>query len=56
MGSRVLLIDECNGMDEGSEGSPIDLAEKRTLRFGDRKIVMARTSTRSTLTRRLCRQ
>ena len=41
--ARVLLIDECDGMDAGAEGSPIDLAEKRTLSFNDRKIVMGST-------------
>ncbi len=41
--ARVLLIDECDGMDAGAEGSPIDLAEKRTLSFPDRKIVMGST-------------
>jgi phage terminase large subunit GpA-like protein len=40
---RVLLIDECDGMEPGGEGSPIDLAQKRTLSFSDRKIVMGST-------------
>jgi phage terminase large subunit GpA-like protein len=41
--ARILLIDECDGMEPGSEGSPIDLAQKRTLSFSDRKIVMGST-------------
>jgi phage terminase large subunit GpA-like protein len=41
--ARVLLIDECDGMESSGEGSPIDLAQKRTLSFGDRKIVMGST-------------
>jgi phage terminase large subunit GpA-like protein len=40
---RVLLIDECDAMESGAEGSPIMLAEKRTLSFGNRKIVMGST-------------
>lgn len=40
---RVLFMDEVDGMDPTSEGSPILLAEKRTLSFPDRKIVMGST-------------
>lgn len=40
---RVLLCDEVDGMENGAEGSPILLAEKRTLSFADRKIVVGST-------------
>lgn len=40
---RVLLIDEADGMEVGHEGSPIRLAERRTLSFADRKIVLGST-------------
>ncbi|MGR3464075.1 phage terminase large subunit family protein [Limimaricola sp.] len=40
---RVLLIDEADAMDAGPEGSPIRLAERRTLSFADRKIVLGST-------------
>lgn len=40
---RVLLIDEADAMHPGPEGNPILLAEKRTLQFGNRKIVMGST-------------
>ncbi|WP_412048641.1 phage terminase large subunit family protein [Hoeflea sp. Naph1] len=40
---RVLFIDEADAMPPGAEGSPILLAEKRTLSFPDRKIVMGST-------------
>lgn len=40
---RVLLCDEVDGMENGSEGSPILLAERRTLSFADRKIVIGST-------------
>jgi len=40
---RVLLIDEADAMDPGPEGSPIRLAERRTLSFADRKIVLGST-------------
>lgn len=36
---RVLLIDEADGMEATAEGSPILLAERRTLSFPDRKII-----------------
>ncbi len=43
--ARVLLIDESDGMAMTPEGSPITLAEKRTLSFPDRKIIMGSTPT-----------
>lgn len=41
--ARALLIDEADAMEVGPEGSPILLAEKRTLSFVDRKIVLGST-------------
>jgi phage terminase large subunit GpA-like protein len=40
---RALFIDEADAMEVGKEGSPILLAEKRTLSFANRKIVMGST-------------
>ncbi|MBT9385633.1 phage terminase large subunit family protein [Pseudooceanicola sp. CBS1P-1] len=40
---RVLFMDEVDGMEPTPEGSPILLAEKRTLSFPDRKIVLGST-------------
>ncbi|NBN79290.1 phage terminase large subunit family protein [Microvirga tunisiensis] len=40
---RVLLCDEVDGMETSAEGSPILLAEKRTLSFPDRKVVIGST-------------
>ncbi|GGE04828.1 Phage terminase, large subunit GpA [Gemmobacter megaterium] len=40
---RLLFIDEADGMEATSEGSPILLAERRTLSFPDRKIVLGST-------------
>lgn len=40
---RILLIDEADAMDSGAEGSPITLAERRTLSFSNRKIIMGST-------------
>lgn len=40
---RILFIDEADGMEATSEGSPILLAERRTLSFADRKIVLGST-------------
>ncbi|MFS2326552.1 phage terminase large subunit family protein [Brucella sp. H1_1004] len=40
---RILFIDEADGMSATKEGSPILLAERRTLSFADRKIVMGST-------------
>lgn len=42
---RLLLIDEADAMLRGPEGSPIQLAEKRTLSFPNRKIVLGSTPT-----------
>src|SRR5262249_35015419 len=41
--ARVLLIDEADAMEVGADGSPILLAERRTLSFADRKIVLGST-------------
>jgi phage terminase large subunit GpA-like protein len=41
--ARVLLIDEADAMEIGAEGSPIRLAERRTLSYADRKIVLGST-------------
>ncbi len=41
--ARVLFIDESDGMATTAEGSPILLAERRTLSFPDRKIVLGST-------------
>lgn len=40
---RVLFMDEVDGMEVTKEGSPLLLAERRTLSFPDRKIVMGST-------------
>lgn len=40
---RVLLIDEADAMEPGKEGSSIRLAERRTLSFANRKIVLGST-------------
>ncbi|WP_290689980.1 MULTISPECIES: phage terminase large subunit family protein [unclassified Haematobacter] len=40
---RLLFIDEADGMEPTAEGSPILLAERRTLSFPDRKIVLGST-------------
>jgi phage terminase large subunit GpA-like protein len=40
---KVLLIDEADGMETSKEGSPLLLAERRTLQFPDRKIVVGST-------------
>jgi len=42
---RVLLIDEADAMEPGVEGSPITLAERRTLSFANRKIIVGSTPT-----------
>ncbi|MEL7445486.1 MAG: phage terminase large subunit family protein [Pseudomonadota bacterium] len=43
--ARVLLLDEVDGfeVDSGGEGDPVNLAERRTLSYGDRKIIMGST-------------
>jgi phage terminase large subunit GpA-like protein len=40
---RVLLMDEVDAMESGAEGSSITLAERRTLSFANRKIIMGST-------------
>jgi phage terminase large subunit GpA-like protein len=40
---RCHFIDEADAMQDGTEGSPIALAERRTLTFADTKIVMGST-------------
>lgn len=42
---RILLIDEADAMEVTPEGDPIMLAEKRTLSFANRKIVLGSTPT-----------
>lgn len=37
---RILLIDEADAMEPGAEGNPIILAERRTLSFASRKIIL----------------
>jgi phage terminase large subunit GpA-like protein len=41
--ARVLLVDEADAMLPGAEGSPLVLAERRTLSYADRKIVIGST-------------
>lgn len=41
--ARVLLVDEADGMEATVEGPPVLLAERRTLSFADRKIVVGST-------------
>ncbi|MDQ0315516.1 phage terminase large subunit family protein [Amorphus orientalis] len=41
--ARVLFVDEADAMPPGPEGSPLTLAERRTLSFPDRKIVLGST-------------
>ncbi len=43
--ARILLMDETDAMTMTPEGSPITLAEKRTLSFPDRKIIQGSTPT-----------
>lgn len=40
---RVLFIDEADAMEVTKEGSPIPIAERRTMSFPDRKIVLGST-------------
>lgn len=40
---RILIIDEADEMENGPQGSPIVLAERRTMSFPDRKIVLGST-------------
>jgi len=41
--ARVLLVDEADAMETGAEGNPIRLAERPTLSFGNRKIIIGST-------------
>ena len=41
--SKVLLVDEADAMEAGAEGSTIRLAERRTMSFAGRKIVIGST-------------
>lgn len=41
--ARILIIDESDAMEASAEGSPIKLAERRTLSFGNRKIIQGST-------------
>ena len=41
--TRILFIDECDSMANTAEGNPLLLAEKRTLSFPDRKIIIGST-------------
>ena len=43
--ARVLFVDEADAMEATAEGDPIKLAERRTLSFPDRKIVVGSTPT-----------
>jgi len=43
--ARVLVIDEADGMEVTAEGSPLVLAERRTLSFANRKIILGSTPT-----------
>jgi len=43
--TRILFMDEVDGMEVGAEGSPLLLAERRTLQFANRKIVVGSTPT-----------
>lgn len=40
---RILLVDEADAMEPGPEGSPLVLAERRTLSFANRKIIIGST-------------
>jgi phage terminase large subunit GpA-like protein len=41
--ARILLIDEADAMESSAEGNPLTLAERRTLSFANRKIIMGST-------------
>ena len=41
--ARVLIIDEADAMETGTEGNPIRLAERRTMTFPNRKIIVGST-------------
>jgi phage terminase large subunit GpA-like protein len=42
---RILFADEIDGMEKTAEGSPLRLAERRTMSFANRKIVFGSTPT-----------
>jgi phage terminase large subunit GpA-like protein len=41
--ARILIVDEADAMEAGAEGNPIRLAERRTLSFANRKIIIGST-------------
>src|SRR5665648_1049009 len=41
--ARILLVDEADAAEIGAEGNPLALAEKRTLSFANRKIIVGST-------------
>ena len=41
--ARILMVDEADAMEVGAEGNPIRLAERRTLSFANRKIIIGST-------------
>ena len=41
--ARILMIDECDAIEVSAEGDPIALAERRTMTFDDRKIIVGGT-------------
>jgi phage terminase large subunit GpA-like protein len=41
--ARVLICDEADAMEVGAEGNPVRLAERRTMTFANRKIVIGST-------------
>ena len=41
--ARILLIDEADAMETSAEGNPLTLAERRTLSFPNRKIILGST-------------
>jgi phage terminase large subunit GpA-like protein len=42
--ARILIVDEADACEVGAEGDPIRLAERRTLTFANRKIIIGSTS------------
>jgi phage terminase large subunit GpA-like protein len=41
--ARILMVDEADAIDVSAEGDPISLAERRTMTFADRKIIVGGT-------------
>jgi phage terminase large subunit GpA-like protein len=41
--ARILIVDEADACETGPEGNPIRLGERRTLSFGNRKIIIGST-------------